>query len=529
MFKNPILSLIVCLSLLTSTLAGQREAQLFPPEPGFDDEFGNSVAVSGDWILVGSPENDSRAEGAGIIDFYRRNAAGAWSHFERLLAPEVGEGDRFGHSVAIDGDWAVVGSPEAAPTGSPFGKTYVFKWTGKNWVYKQTLTAAEEFDFFGSSVAIEGSRILITDKRRLYLYELSGSTWLRQSHVTRLIAGGLTGRNEVKLSGDWIVAMDGNSTAPQFFGQKVKVFERVPGGLAPRHSFEFPEARDGALNFDLDDKWMAIGDPYFPQDPKFSGRVTPYELVDGAWKRRRDLLYPQPEISKSFGRTVDIMGDRMLIGARNAVSEFASESTHVYRLVGSEWIHEGEIAVPEYVNSGFDPPTLWGSEDNFAMSENHLVYGAPKDHGFTGSLYVLELLGEFGQACGGSAGPPKLSWNTGLPRIGEEFRVSLGPLPPGSIGVGLLGTLALIPSPLDWLGMEGCSLALSLASPIRQYPLTYLPERARWDLSIPHESDLIGRPFFLQALSTDPGFNTLGLVTSSLGMMVIGTGGNQDD
>jgi hypothetical protein len=94
-----------------------------------DARFGASVAISGDWVLVGAP-GDSLGTRPGEAHFFRR-VGGAFEHRSRVQAPEPRNGDWFGVRVALDGDLAVVGAPgrEVDP-GSPPGAVHVFRRSG---------------------------------------------------------------------------------------------------------------------------------------------------------------------------------------------------------------------------------------------------------------------------------------------------------------------------------------------------------------------------------------------------------------
>ena len=89
-------------------------------------------------------------------------------YVSKLLSPERQEGDKFGFALAVEGDVLVVGAPEEdGGPGDPYDRTgaaYIFKYDGDNWVYDETLPrtdmkAAE--DFFGFSVAIDGGHALV--------------------------------------------------------------------------------------------------------------------------------------------------------------------------------------------------------------------------------------------------------------------------------------------------------------------------------------------------------------------------------
>ena len=75
---------------------------------------------------------------------------------DKLLASDGNIADRFGTSVALDGNTAVVGAPD--PLGDSSGAAYVFTFDGEAWNEQQKLVSsdAELRDDFGDSVAIDG-------------------------------------------------------------------------------------------------------------------------------------------------------------------------------------------------------------------------------------------------------------------------------------------------------------------------------------------------------------------------------------
>ena len=77
---------------------------------------------------------------------------------EKLLPDDVGSYDQYGMSVAIDGDFALVGSPGDDDLGISTGAVYVFARNGSNWVEQTKLYASDaaDADFFGHSVAMSG-------------------------------------------------------------------------------------------------------------------------------------------------------------------------------------------------------------------------------------------------------------------------------------------------------------------------------------------------------------------------------------
>jgi hypothetical protein len=137
--------------------------------------FGYSVAVSGDTVVVGAKGAAATNTGAAYV-FTRSGTS--WSQQAELKAPNAGQGDYFGESLAISGDTVVVGASRedssqttitngntASADNSAFGAgaAYVFVRSGSNWSQQAYLKApnAEADDQFGVSVAISGDTIVV--------------------------------------------------------------------------------------------------------------------------------------------------------------------------------------------------------------------------------------------------------------------------------------------------------------------------------------------------------------------------------
>jgi len=143
-----------------------------------EDHFGDSVAISGDTIVVGARNEDgdgsgpanNAAESAGAAYVFERSGM-TWTQTAYLKASNAETSDVFGIQVAIDGDTIVFGAAGEDGNGSTpsdnsansAGAAYVFVRSGATWVEQAYLKAsnAEAQDVFGNSVALSGDRVAI--------------------------------------------------------------------------------------------------------------------------------------------------------------------------------------------------------------------------------------------------------------------------------------------------------------------------------------------------------------------------------
>jgi hypothetical protein len=145
--------------------------KLMAPDAEEGDQFGGSVAVSGDYAIVGARcENGGGGDpwgNFGAAYVFRRTGVNSWDTGVKLVAPDAQGSDYFGNSVAVSGDYAIVGAhqedgDDVGPLGSA-GAVYMFRRTGDNtWDTGIKLVApdAQEGDLFGTSVAVSSEHVI---------------------------------------------------------------------------------------------------------------------------------------------------------------------------------------------------------------------------------------------------------------------------------------------------------------------------------------------------------------------------------
>jgi hypothetical protein len=204
-----------------------HEAYVKASNTGQFDSFGFPVAVDGNTLVVGAPFEDSnqnqalddlQQSGAAYV-FERKN--GLWKQTALLKASNRGSGDLFGSSIAIEGDTIVVGAPEepSDATGingdqnnddaNSSGAVYVFRKQGGGlWKQEAYIKASNTgaFDFFGQQVALSGDLLAVSAPEEsssaigvnpmpgqqnnsvsgagaVYLYRRTGDTWLQHAYI----------------------------------------------------------------------------------------------------------------------------------------------------------------------------------------------------------------------------------------------------------------------------------------------------------------------------------------------------------
>lgn len=159
------------------------ETKLTASDGGTYENFGTSVATDGNFVAVGSNAADGLSYSTGAVYVFMRNASGAWPIQSKLFPPAGELFDSFGNSVSISGDYMVVGAPEHVSIGA----VYVYKYDGTEWNLHHKISAPEGDDSqsFGESVSISGTLIVVgapsfdtargDSSGRAYLFTVDGN------------------------------------------------------------------------------------------------------------------------------------------------------------------------------------------------------------------------------------------------------------------------------------------------------------------------------------------------------------------
>jgi hypothetical protein len=181
------------------------QQKVVPSDGAAGADFGASVALDGQTLVAGAPNDVSSGIATGSAYVYLRSGA-VWSLQKKLLPLAGADGDGFGEAVALSGDTAVVGAYQDDSNGADAGAAYVFVRTGTSWSQQQKLLASDgaESDAFGWSVAVAGEQALVGafqsdapagDSGAAYLFDRSGTTWSQSQKLTASdgLAGDLVG------------------------------------------------------------------------------------------------------------------------------------------------------------------------------------------------------------------------------------------------------------------------------------------------------------------------------------------------
>ena len=187
-----------------------ERAALQAPDGRTGDQFGSDVAISGDVLVIGAEfDNTTSGPKSGSVYTFRRNGF-SWVFEDKLRPADSGTNKRFGNSVALDGDTLVVGSVDRFDTMPRAGSVYVFRFDGTDWIEEAKLRANDpmSYTFFGSSVDIDGDTLIVgTDQDgpgSAYIFRHDGTSWAQEA---KLIPSDSTPRDSFGLA----VAIEGDT------------------------------------------------------------------------------------------------------------------------------------------------------------------------------------------------------------------------------------------------------------------------------------------------------------------------------
>ena len=340
--------------LNTSTGLWAQQQKIVASDRAISDCFGQNVAISGDYIIVGVEFESHDANGsntmssAGSAYIFKRDATSdTWSQQQKIVASDRFSMEWFGSSVGICGDYAVVGAQNDGIY-QGMGSAYVFKrnTTTGIWAQQQKIVASDQTtgyaspDYFGSCVAITDGYIIIgADDEDL---DVSGGNSLSSAGAAYIYKLNTT-------TGTWaqqqkIVPSD--RAASDFFGTSVSI------------SGEY--ALVGAPGEDED----ANGTNTLSS----AGSVYVFKLNTGTntWSQLQKIVSSDRAVSDVFGFSVAVSGNYTFVGAKYEKED--ASGAHTITGAGSAYI--------------FNLTSLVGLKDNVVDTNGLTLYPNPVSEGF---------------------------------------------------------------------------------------------------------------------------------------------------
>jgi len=363
------------------------------------DDFGYSVAVSGDTAVVGAHTDSDNASSSGSAYVFRYDGSD-WVEEAKLTASDGAAGDLFGFSVAVSGGTAVVGAGRDDDSGSSSGSAYVFRYNGSDWVEEAKLTASDgaAFDWFGEQVAVSGDTAVVGAAGNddsggrsgsAYVFRYDGSDWVEEAKLTASDAAISDGFGErVAVSGDTAVIGASGDDDNGLSSGSAYIF-RYDGTTWVEEAKL--TASDGATNHSFGISVAVSGDTAVvgASGDAFTGPAYVFRYDGSDWIEEAKLTASDGAAWDYFAFSVAVSGDTAVVGARHD-DQFGS--AYVFRYNGSDWVEEAKLTASDAA-----PSPSFGARlgISVAVSGDTAVVGANGDDDNgpnSGASYVYALV-----------------------------------------------------------------------------------------------------------------------------------------
>jgi hypothetical protein len=383
-----------------------QQTKLVANDGAATDYFGNSVAISGETVIVGASNDDIVPNGGqGSVYIFIRNGAN-WTLQIKLIANDGGAADHFGHSVDISGETVIVGArDDDVSTNSDQGSAYIYIRNGASWTLQQKLTANDGAagDFFGYSVGISGNTLVIgafldvigtnVAQGSAYIFIRNGVTWTQQAKlIANDGAGGNRFGNSVAILGETVVVGAFTANIGTNLSQgSAYIYRSVGGTWQSQKQIASDGATSDQFGFSVavSNDTAVVGAP-LDDTGAFTDAGAAYVFVKtGAnWTQQSKLLSPDPGSNEKFGASVAISEDRIIIGAPedNNGASIDQGAAYIFFRSGTNWIPQPKLTASDGL-----------AFDNFgisvSISGNRAIVGAHRNNIGTnadqGSAYVF--------------------------------------------------------------------------------------------------------------------------------------------
>ncbi|HXC49406.1 MAG TPA: hypothetical protein VN634_00860 [Candidatus Limnocylindrales bacterium] len=370
-----------------------------PAEQLAGDEFGASMALSHEYLVIGAPAPESSSSGRVHVFVPSGDGFVEQTQSTPVALPfqdsvhATGDLD-FGASVDVDASTIVVGAPfDVVPVGgtSSFGSASVFVRIGESWTFQQKLLdPTGTCTALGSDVAISGDTIVLGAPAGncALVFEREAAQWNLAARLDAPVSGVRFGRS-VDVSGSEILVGAPGKTADSGCDAQgaVYAYRRNAGAWPLEDTITEPAESGGGACFGaavgVDGDTGVIGAPYDNTAANDAGAAYVIERSNSQWEITAQLLrFENAAEGDGFGASLDISGDRILVGAPGVAAYLfeSSESGAVAnrqafpRFESGKWLSTREIVPPEGL-----PPVLSKFAFAVAVDADEAAIGAPDE------------------------------------------------------------------------------------------------------------------------------------------------------
>ncbi len=300
------------------------------------DEFGGSVSIYGDYIVVGAEDEDTNSSNAGSVYIFKRDTNNSVSQIAKIQSSDAEEYDHFGGSVSIYGDYIVVGAENEDTNGSNAGSVYIFKIDTNDSVSQITKiqsSDAEEYDHFGGSVSINGDYIVVgaygkdtnsSNAGNAYIFKIDTNDSVSQ--IAKIQASDAEAYdyfgNSVSINGDYIVvgAKDedtNGSSAGSAYIFKIDTNDSV-SQIAKIQASDAKDNDRFGWSVGIDGDYIVVGAKYEDTNGDDAGSAYIFKIdTNDSVSQIAKIQASDAEESDKFGGSVSIYENYIVVGAED--------------------------------------------------------------------------------------------------------------------------------------------------------------------------------------------------------------------
>lgn len=299
-----------------------QQSELLPDDGSEGDHFGFSVSIGGDLVIIGAPNKQMNGDDSGAAYVFEWNGS-EWAFQERLT--QLDGGRSFGLQVAVDGETAMVSSDLAL-----LGSAYVFTRSGGVWYQQARLQASDVdlLDRFGDSVAIEGDTAVVGailegdgsfNPGAAYVFTRSGGMWTEQAKLRASDPANndLFG-NSVAISGDTVIVGANGDDENGLNAGAVYVFARVGDSWTEQAKLMTSDGEDGdrlGVHASIEGNTVICGVYFDDEKGEDSGSAYVFTRHAGTWGERAKFAPSGGAAGDWFGWNVSLSQGTAAIAA----------------------------------------------------------------------------------------------------------------------------------------------------------------------------------------------------------------------
>jgi FG-GAP repeat len=322
------------------------------------DNFGNSVSISGNYAIVGSPYDAIAANlNQGSASIYQLSG-GTWVLMQKITDAAGAANDNFGISVSISGNYAIVGAySDDVGANTDQGSASIYQLSGGTWVLMQKITDAGggAGDKFGVSVSISGNFVISGaylddvgasfNQGSVSIYQLSGGTWVLMSKIIGVIGVGDDYFGvSVSIQGNYaIVGASGDDVGGNFDQGSISIYQLIGGAWVFMNLITDATGASGdnfGTSVSISGNYAIVGASNDDVGANTNqGSASIYQLSSGTWVQMAKITDASGTINDFFGASVSIQGNYAIVGTYldDVGASYNQGSATIYQRVGLGW------------------------------------------------------------------------------------------------------------------------------------------------------------------------------------------------